>query len=80
MYLWALAIPAMANRSEQQLNESVQALMKYLPKCPAGSLDSKSVSMIVRKISEKGLQTGKLSRTEKLEKRGAFLEQLPEKF
>ena len=47
---------------------------------PAGSLDSKSVTMIVRKISGKGLQIGKLSRTEKLEKRGAFLEQLPEKF
>ena len=47
---------------------------------PAGSLDSKSVTMIVRKIFEKGLQIGKLSRTEKLEKRGAFLEQLPEKF
>ena len=47
---------------------------------PAGSLDSKSVTMIVRKISEKGLQIGKLSRTEKLEKRGAFLEQLLEKF
>ena len=46
----------------------------------AGSFDSKSVTMIVRKISEKGLQIGKLSRTEKLEKRGAFLEQLPEKF
>ena len=49
-------------------------------RAPAGSLDSKSVTMIVRKISEKGLQIGKLSRTEKLEKRGAFLEQLPEKF
>ena len=48
--------------------------------CPAGSLDSKSVTMIVQKISEKGLQIGKLTRTEKLEKRGAFLEQLPEKF
>ena len=47
---------------------------------PAGSLDSKSVTMIVRKISEKRLQIGKLSRTEKLDKRGAFLEQLPEKF
>ena len=49
-------------------------------KSPADSLDSKSVTMIVRKISEKGLQIGKLSRTEKLEKRGAFLEQLLEKF
>ena len=47
---------------------------------PAGSLESKSVTMIVQKISEKGLQIGKLSRTEKLEKRGAFLEQLLEKF
>ena len=47
---------------------------------PAGSLDSKSVTMIVRIISEKGLEIGKLSRTEKLEKRGAFLEQLPERF
>ena len=45
-----------------------------------GSLDSKGVTMIVRKISEKGLQVGKLSRTEKLEKRGALLEQLLEKF
>ena len=47
---------------------------------PAGSLGSKSVTMIVRKISEKGLQIGKLSRTEELEKRDAFLEQLLEKF
>ena len=45
-----------------------------------GSLDCKSVTMIVRKISEKGLQIGELSRTEKLEKRGSFLEQLLEKF
>ena len=44
-----------------------------------GSLDSKNVTMIVQKISEKGLQIGKLPRTQKLEKRGAFLEQLPEK-
>ena len=55
-------------------------LIKKPSKNAAGSLDSKSVTMIVRKISEKGLQIGKLSRTEKLEKRGAFLEQLPEKF
>ena len=57
-----------------------QAHCRFYPSYPAGSLDSKSVTMIVWKISEKGLQIGKLSRTEKLEKRGAFLEQLLEKF
>ena len=51
-----------------------------MPKNPAGSvipadsLERKCVTMIVRKISGKGLQIGKLPRTEKLEKRGAFLD------
>ena len=63
---------------DNSLNMCNQKSVFQIP--PAGSLDSKSVTMIVRKISEKGIQIVKLSRTEKLEKRGAFLEQLLEKF